>query len=147
MVFWIGFGGVFFAGFFFDLQFPPVTGDPGWFLGRYINGIRVSRVQVFWLCFDYDASGRNNLGSGEQPNIVPIRGPGAGFYLSLAKMIQFDLRKYINFSLGWQNKQPRWKPETTNAVSFNHCSRFYPFFVGHNDGSHFLTQFQMVHDI
>ena len=24
---------------------------------------------------------------------------------------------------------------------------FHLFFVGHNDGNHFLTRFQMVHDI
>ena len=87
------------------------------------------------LCFDYDASGRNNLGSGEQANIVLIRGPGAGFYLSLAKMIQFDLRKYINFSLGGgKANNPDETQKQQKLLVPTIVLGFHLFFVGHNDG-------------
>jgi len=63
-------------------------------------------------------------------------------------MIQFDLCKYINFSLGGgKANNPDETQKQQKLLVSTIVLGFHLFFVGHNDGNHFLTRFQMVHDI
>ena len=140
MVFWIGFGGVFFAVFFFwspvptsDLRSRLILRE----VYKWYQGITGPSVLImFWLwCFWSQQPGFR--GTTQHSSNKRTR---CWFLPESCKDDPVWFVQIHKFQFGgrWQGKQPRWNPKTTKAVSFNHCSRFFTcFLLVINDGNSF----------